>query len=279
MIYTNLFKPNKAHKSKEKMHYLVESKKYKFSIIFDRKLISIVSGIAIGTLAIGVVNVSLYTFITYNNSNKLEELSIENGKYESAVAQLESQKSTYLKHKENAENIFNISDKPTKWSSIIESIAEQLPYDSVLTSIKTINNEDLKLPGVSTNQSSNNNQSANNNQSTNNNQNSNNNQNGQNTSNNSSNQNNTSANSQGSQNSSNNSNGANKDNQNNMSENSDIITNNIILIEGKSLSMVNISLFLDKLDKLDIFSKVECSQAQRADDSVYYDFTIYATLN
>ena len=108
MIYTNLFKPNKAHKSKEKMHYLVESKKYKFSIIFDRKLISIVSGIAIGTLAIGVVNVSLYAFITYNNSNKLEELSIENGKYESAVAQLESQKSTYLKHKENAENIFNI---------------------------------------------------------------------------------------------------------------------------------------------------------------------------
>ena len=58
-----------------------------------------------------------------------------------------------------------------------------------------------------------------------------------------------------------------------------MVKHDTIIITGKSLSMVNLSLFLDKLDTLDIFSKVECSNAEKGDDSDYYDFTIYAYLN
>ena len=62
------------------------------------------------------------------------------------------------------------------------------------------------------------------------------------------------------------------------SNKNDLNDKNMVLITGKSLSMVNMSLFLDKLDGLHIFSKVENLTSVKLDDQDFYEFVIYATL-
>lgn len=270
MIYTNLFKPNKSNKVKTAIYYMVESRRYKFNIIFDKKFTSVLSGMALGTFMIASINVGIYLITTTNNSRILLELESENTKYIDSLAQLESQKAVYENQKINADNIYNISDKPTKWSSIIESIAEQLPYDTVLTSVTTTNSDDFSEnndSGVNNSDSSNvtdNTSNPNTDSSTDGATNT------ENTTTDNSNNNGTENNSTGS---------AQNTLEEQISENKNIVENNIITITGKSLSMVNLSLFLDKLDKLDIFSKVECSYAEKESDSDYYGFIIYAFLN
>ena len=252
MIYTNLFKTNKASQTKTAVYYMVESRRYKFNIIFDKKFTSILSSMALGAFMIASINVGIYVITTSNNARIISSLEAENNNHESSLTQLESQMTAYNNQKTNADNIYNISDKPTKWSSIIDSIAEQLPYDTVLTSVTTTRG-DIDSNNVEGSTGTNNN-------STNNTDN----------------------------NVDNNSNGDNVQNDNTnssptldeqLSANEDIVDNNVIAITGKSLSMVNLSLFLDKLDKLDIFSKVECFNAEREADSSYYGFVIYAFLN
>lgn len=245
MIYTNLFKPNKANNTKTSVYYMVESRRYKFNIIFDKKFTSILSGMALGTFMIASVNVGIYFITTSNNARIIASLEDENNNYNSSLTQLESQMTVYENQKINADNIYNISDKPTKWSSIIESIAEQLPYDTVLTSVTTTTGEiDSSDSNSSTNTNNSTTEDISNTESTQ----------------------NENSNSQPTL-------------EEQLSANEDIVENNIIAITGKSLSMVNLSLFLDKLDKLDIFSKVECSNAEREADSSYYGFIIYAFLN
>ena len=141
MIYTNLFKPNKASNAKISVYYMVESRRYKFNIIFDKKFTSILSGMALGAFMIASINVGIYLITTSNNARILSSLESENNNNDSSLTQLESQMDTYNTQKINADNIYNISDKPTKWSSIIDSIAEQLPYDTVLTSVTTTRGE------------------------------------------------------------------------------------------------------------------------------------------
>lgn len=255
MIYTNLFKPNKASSTKTAVYYMVESRRYKFNIIFDKKFTSVLSGMALGTFMIASINVGIYFITTSNNARIINGLESENNNHDSSLSQLESQMSVYNSQKTNADNIYNISDKPTKWSSIIDSIAEQLPYDTVLTSVTTTrgenNSNDSENPtDVNTNPTDTNNNSTDNTNDT--------------------------TNTDNVQNENSNSEPT-LDEQ--ISENKDIIENNVITITGKSLSMVNLSLFLDKLDKLDIFSKVECSNAEREAESSYYGFIIYAFLH
>lgn len=261
MIYTNLFKPNKANKSKTVVYYLVESRRYKFNIIFDKKFTSILSAMVLGTFMIALVNLGIYFITTSSNARRLASLEAENNNYMSSLSQLEAQQSSYLAQKADADNIFNVSDKPTKWSSIIESIAEQLPYDTVLTSVTTTNGKDIGQEDSSTTTTPDNNQTntPGNNVVDPNNPNANNNAVDPNNP-------NTNQNAK-----------PNLDEQ--IAANESIIENNIIAITGKSLSMVNLSLFLDKLDKLDLFSKVEAVKAEREDDSDYYGFIIYAFLN
>lgn len=245
MIYTNLFKSNKASSTKTAVYYMVESRRYKFNIIFDKKFTSILSGMALGTFMIASVNVGIYFITTSNNARIIASLESENNNYNSSLTQLESQMEIYNSQKTNADNIYNISDKPTKWSSIIDSIAEQLPYDTVLTSVTTTSGEiDSSDSNSSTNTNNSTTEDISNTESTQ----------------------NENSNSQPTL-------------EEQLSANEDIVENNIIAITGKSLSMVNLSLFLDKLDKLDIFSKVECSNAEREADSSYYGFIIYAFLN
>lgn len=270
MIYTNLFKPNKSNKVKTTIYYMVESRRYKFNIIFDKKFTSVLSGMALGTFMIASINVGIYLITTTNNSRILLELESENAKYMDSLAQLESQKTVYESQKINADNIYNISDKPTKWSSIIESIAEQLPYDTVLTSVTTTNSDDFSENNGSETDSSGSSNVTNDTT----------NPSGDNSVNSSDtndNSNNGDSNNTGATNNSTDSSQNSLEEQ--ISENKDIVENNIITITGKSLSMVNLSLFLDKLDKLDIFSKVECSYAEKESDSDYYGFVIYAFLN
>lgn len=257
MIYTNLFKPNKTEKTKTVVYYMVESRRYKFNIIFDKKFTSMLSALALGSFMIASINVGIYVITTSSNAAKLSALEVENNNYMNSLTQLESQQTAYLKQKADADNIYNISDKPTKWSSIIDSIAEQLPYDTVLTSVTTITAEDAskeKPDGNNTNNSGNSNQ-----------------------------QNNTNNNNSTTTTDGNEANNDNKNSQPSLDEqiaaNDSIVENNVISITGKSLSMVNLSLFLDKLDKLDIFSKVECLKAERENDSAYYGFLIHAYLN
>lgn len=266
MIYTNLFKPNKTEKTKTVVYYMVESRRYKFNIIFDKKFTSMLSALALGSFMIASINVGIYVITTSSNAAKLSALEVENNNYINSLTQLESQQSAYLKQKADADNIYNISDKPTKWSSIIDSIAEQLPYDTVLTSVTTITAEDAskeKPAGNNTNNSGNSNQQNNTNN---------------NNTNNNTNNNNSNTTTDGTE-----ANGGNKNPQSSLDEqiaaNESIVENNVISITGKSLSMVNLSLFLDKLDKLDIFSKVECLKAERENDSTYYGFLIHAYLN
>jgi len=262
LIYTNLFKPNKASNVKTSVYYMVESRRYKFNIIFDKKFTSILSGMALGTFMIASINVGIYLITTSNNARILSSLESENSNHDSSLTQLESQMDVYNTQKINADNIYNISDKPTKWSSIIDSIAEQLPYDTVLTSVTTtrgeINSDNLDSSTDSNNSVGNTDNNTNNNVDSNTDNNVENN-----TDNNAQNENTNSESTLDEQ----------------ISENENIVENNVIAITGKSLSMVNLSLFLDKLDKLDIFSKVECSNAERESDSSYYGFIIYAFLN
>lgn len=280
MIYTNLFKVNKAKRIKTTVYYMVESRRYKFNIIFDKKFTSVLSGMALGTFMIASINVGIYFITTSNNARILAELEAENSNYMNSLSQLESQKLVYEGQKANAENIYNISDKPTKWSSIIESIAEQLPYDTVLTSITTTNSDSFKEDGTSSNPSGttdNTNSNNTNNTNTNANNTTTDNNSGTGATENPSTGDNSTGNNTGATTNTNNS------SENNLSEqissNENIVENNIITITGKSLSMVNLSLFLDKLDKLDIFSKVECSHAEKEGNSDYYSFIIYAFLN
>lgn len=266
MIYINLFKPNKSDKTKNIVYYMVESRRYKFNLIFDKKFTSMLSALALGSFMIASVNIGIYAITTSSNAARLASLEDENNNYLSSLAQLEAQQQEYIKQKIDVDNIYNISDKPTKWSSIIDDIAEQLPYDTVLTSLTTISAESIEsldankdTPGGTPQNNQNNNGATPNGDAT--------------TPNGSTDPNagtNTDAN-----------NGTNNqvtlDEQIKNDEN--IEENNVIEITGKSLSMVNLSLFLDKLDKLDIFSKVECLKSERDIDSNYYVFLIHAYLN
>lgn len=260
MIYTNLFKPNRAAKTKTAVYYMIESRKYKLNIIFDKKFTSIISAVVIGAVMFSVINTGIFIVVTTINNNRISSLEAENNNYLSSLSTLEAQQSEYLKQKANADNIYNISDKPTKWSSIIESIAAQLPYDTVLTSVKTTISD--------TTEDANNSTTSQNTSITNN------------------------ATSEESSDLSTPTDGTIDDTANNSNSsvqtpnleeqilnNEDMVEHDTIVITGKSLSMVNLSLFLDKLDMLDIFSKVECSNAEKGEDSDYYDFTIYAYLN
>lgn len=279
MIYTNLFKPNKPEKTKTIIYYMVESRRYKFNLIFDKKFTSMLSALALGSFMIASINVGIYAITTSTNASKLAALEDENNNYLASLTQLESQQAAYLKQKVDVDNIYNISDKPTKWSSIIDSIAEQLPYDTVLTSVTTITQEDAETAqgNSDTNNSADNTSNNNNTSNT-----------VDSTVDESTNDgtdetvsgDDTYANASGD------SNAVVNNNQNSestldeqISSNESIIENDVIEITGKSLSMVNLSLFLDKLDKLDIFSKVECLKAERDSDSSYYSFLIHAYLN
>lgn len=267
MIYINLFKPNKSDKTKNVVYYMVESRRYKFNLIFDKKFTSMLSALALGSFMIASVNIGIYAITTSSNAAKLASLEDENNNYLSSLAQLESQQQEYTKQKIDVDNIYNISDKPTKWSSIIDDIAEQLPYDTVLTSLTTISAESIQSLDANKDnpngapQTNNGAGTTNPDGSTDPNA-------GTNTDPNAGT--NTDPN-----------NGAN--NQPTLDEqiknDDNIEENNVIEITGKSLSMVNLSLFLDKLDKLDIFSKVECLKSERDIDSTYYVFLIHAYLN
>lgn len=235
---------------------MVESRKYKFNLIFDKKFTSILSAAIIGSITFSTINTGVFFVVTTLNKQRIASLEVENNTYLTSLSTLEGQQAEYLKQKANADNIYNISDKPTKWSSIIESIATQLPYDTVLTSVETttadtINTGDSSggsttpdtTPGATTDGTT-----------------------------------------DGSENGSSTDNTTPETNSEEaldeqISSNENMVNNDTIVITGKSLSMVNLSLFLDKLDTLDIFNKVECSNAEKGDDSDYYDFTIYAYLN
>lgn len=264
MIYTNLFKPNKSDKTKNIIYYMVESRRYKFNLIFDKKFTSMLSAIALGSFMIASVNVGIYLITTSSNAAKLASLEDGNNNYLSSLAQLESQQQEYIKQKANVDNIYNISDKPTKWSSIIDDIAEQLPYDTVLTSLTTISADDIESLDANP-------ETPNTNQP------------------NSQNPNGATPNADGTTpnpNGTTDQNSAATGDANNqatldeqLKNDENIEENNVIEITGKSLSMVNLSLFLDKLDKLDIFSKVECLKSERDINSNYYVFLIHAYLN
>ena len=250
MIYNNLFKVNKSSSSKNALYYLVESRKYKFSFIFDKKSVSILSALSIGMIIILGFNLLFYGILNLNNSKKILELSIYNSQYESSISQLTSMQDSLEETKKSADVIYNLSEKSTKWSNIIESIAAQLPYDSVLTGIASISQE--QLSAIEDEMSSDDN-------------------------------------------------GFKEDSENDTvdddsslededseeydedgnlieSNKNDLNDKNMVLITGKSLSMVNMSLFLDKLDGLHIFSKVENLTSVKLDDQDFYEFVIYATL-
>lgn len=250
MIYNNLFKVNKSSSSKNALYYLVESRKYKFSFIFDKKSVSILSALSIGMIIILGFNLLFYGILNINNSKKILELSTCNSQYESSISQLTSMQDSLEETKKSADVIYNLSEKSTKWSNIIESIATQLPYDSVLTGIASISQE--QLSAIEDEMSSDDN-------------------------------------------------GFKEDSENDTvaddsylededseeydedgnlieSNKNDLNDKNMVLITGKSLSMVNMSLFLDKLDGLHIFSKVENLTSVKLDDQDFYEFIIYATL-
>lgn len=259
MIYNNLFKPNKASKSKTALYYLVESRKYKFSFIFDKKSISILSGLTLGILIILGANVLFYGVLNTNSTAKIKDLADANSQYESSISSISGMQSNFEEIQKSVESIYNISDKSTKWSNIIESIALQLPYDSVLTSVESISEEELQdvLDTITSE-----------------------------------------TNSGGTV--------VEEEIEEDMDEDeipsdeediedeedmdeedynslinkdlSNLNNKNIVLISGKSLSMVNLSLFLDKLDGLHIFSKVENLTSIRNYANGYYDFVIYATI-
>lgn len=278
MIYNNLFKPNKAHATKKKIFYLRESRKYKFSLIFDKKFNRILIALIGGTVMICVVNLGIYWGSTYVNQKKIEVLEVENQKFESAIGELEKKQKEYNSQKTNVDNIYNLSDKPTKWSSIIQKISEQLPYDSTLTDVETITSSEMNEATKSANNSSNTTTNSNQNNTSNNSNNSNN-SNSNNTNGTTTNDNNASANTNASNTTTQSATNANSNQGSSQEDNSDIVTNNVILIKGNSLSMVNISLFLDKLDKLELFSKVECTKAEKNKETSIYEFVIYAILN
>lgn len=260
MIYNNLFKPNRASKSKTALYYLIESRKYKFSFIFDKKSMSILSGLALGVVIVLGANTLFYGVLNANSASKIKDLEDVNFQYESSISSISGMQSNFDEIQKSVESIYNISDKSTKWSNIIESIAFHLPYDSVLTSIESISEEELKnvLDNIT--------------------------------------------NEVGAGDSSNEVLEESEDelledeeyldeedmDEEDMDEedydsiiNKDLSTlnnNNIVLITGKSLSMVNLSLFLDKLDGLHIFSKVENLTSTRNYANGYYDFVIYATI-
>lgn len=250
MIYNNLFKVNKSSSSKNALYYLVESRKYKFSFIFDKKSVSILSALSIGMIIILGFNLLFYGILNINNSKKILELSTYNSQYESSISQLTSMQDSLEETKKSVDVIYNLSEKSTKWSNIIESIAAQLPYDSVLTGIASISQE--QLSAIEDEMSSDDN-------------------------------------------------GFKEDSENDTvaddsslededseeydedgnlieSNKNDLNDKNMVLITGKSLSMVNMSLFLDKLDGLHIFSKVENLTSVKLDDQDFYEFVIYATL-
>ena len=250
MIYNNLFKVNKNSSSKNALYYLVESRKYKFSFIFDKKSVSILSALSIGMIIILSFNLLFYGILNLNNSKKILELSTCNSQYESSISQLTSMQDSLEETKKSADVIYNLSEKSIKWSNIIESIAAQLPYDSVLTGITSISQE--QLSAIEDEMSSDDN-------------------------------------------------GFKEDSENDTvaddsylededseeydedgnlieSNKNDLNDKNMVLITGKSLSMVNMSLFLDKLDGLHIFSKVENLTSVKLDDQDFYEFVIYATL-
>lgn len=250
MIYNNLFKVNKSSSSKNALYYLIESRKYKFSFIFDKKSVSILSALSIGMIIILGFNLLFYGILNLNNSKKILELSTYNSQYESSISQLTSMQDSLEETKKSADVIYNLSEKSTKWSNIIESIAAQLPYDSVLTGIASISQE--QLSAIEDEMSSDDN-------------------------------------------------GFKEDSENDTvaddsslededseeydedgnlieSNKNDLNDKNMVLITGKSLSMVNMSLFLDKLDGLHIFSKVENLTSVKLDDQDFYEFVIYATL-
>lgn len=250
MIYNNLFKVNKSSSSKNALYYLIESRKYKFSFIFDKKSVSILSALSIGMIIILGFNLLFYGILNINNSKKILELSTYNSQYESSISQLTSMQDSLEETKNSVDVIYNLSEKSTKWSNIIESIAAQLPYDSVLTGIASISQE--QLSAIEDEMSSDDN-------------------------------------------------GFKEDSENDTvtddsylededseeydedgnlieSNKNDLNDKNMVLITGKSLSMVNMSLFLDKLDGLHIFSKVENLTSVKLDDQDFYEFVIYATL-
>ena len=250
MIYNNLFKVNKSSSSKNALYYLIESRKYKFSFIFDKKSVSILSALSIGMIIILGFNLLFYGILNINNSKKILELSTYNSQYESSISQLTSMQDSLDETKKSVDVIYNLSEKSTKWSNIIESIAAQLPYDSVLTGIASISQE--QLSAIEDEMSSDDN-------------------------------------------------GFKEDSENDTvtddsylededseeydedgnlieSNKNDLNDKNMVLITGKSLSMVNMSLFLDKLDGLHIFSKVENLTSVKLDDQDFYEFVIYTTL-
>lgn len=262
MIYTNLFKPNKSEKTKTVVYYMVESRRYKFNLIFDKKFTSMLSALALGSFMVASVNVGIYAITTSSNAAKLASLEDANNNYLSSLAQLEAQKQEYSNQKINVDNIYNISDKPTKWSSIIDDIAEQLPYDTVLTSLTTISEENIESLNSNTDNPTAGGTAPNANGTT---------PNADGT---------TQGGTDANQNTGTNADANKQPTLDEQLKNDDNIEeNNVIEITGKSLSMVNLSLFLDKLDKLEIFSKVECLKSERDIDSNYYVFLIHAYLN
>lgn len=255
MIYNNLFKPNKGSSSKDSLYYLIQSRKYKFSFIFDKKSVSILSGMSLGVVIILCSNLLFYGILNANNARKIDELKNGISEYESAISQISSMQAGYNDILESVDAVYNISDKSTKWSVIVESIAEQLPYDSVLTSIQSVTEEqiaeieeamvgdiemeeeetdnyedDYEVDGEEYEDE--------------------------------------------------------EEEEEELDEDGNVVSNsiknlkkkNIVLITGKSLSMVNISLFLDKLDSLHIFSKIENLDSTITPTQDYYEFVIYATL-
>lgn len=260
MIYNNLFKPNKASKSKNALYYLIESRKYKFSFIFDKKSISILAGLTLGVVIILGANILFYGILNTNSASKIKDLEDVNFQYESSISSISGMQSNFDEIQKSVESIYNISDKSTKWSNIIESIAFQLPYDSVLTSIKSITEEELQevLDSITSEANSGQLDKEDTVQ--------------------------------------NEDEDALLDEEESLEEDteedvededydsiinkdlSNLNNKNIVLITGKSLSMVNLSLFLDKLDGLHIFSKVENLTSIRNYTNGYYDFVIYATI-
>lgn len=260
MIYNNLFKPNRASKSKTTLYYLIESRKYKFSFIFDRKSISILSGLTLGLVIILGANVLFYGILNTNSASKIKDLEDVNSQYESSISSISGMQSNFDEIQKSVESIYNISDKSTKWSNIIESIAFHLPYDSVLTSIESITEEELNevLDSITNEVSSGEIEEENKDE-------------GEDEDVPSDEEEPLEDNTEEEVDEEDYDNIINKDLSN-------LNNKNIVLITGKSLSMVNLSLFLDKLDGLHIFSKVENLTSIRNYTNGYYDFVIYATI-
>lgn len=143
MIYTNLFKTGESHETKDKIDYLLECRKYRFTDTFSSKFSAICLGITATTLLAVALNLGIFNMAISSNDSKINSFQSEKESFEINAVDLEELQNQYTEAKKTLNTLIDIANKSPHWTYLMDTFKSAFPEDYKISAIRLATQQEL----------------------------------------------------------------------------------------------------------------------------------------